>query len=101
VVCNQDLAKNTTFCVPSGHNISQLNIPANTTAVASTEQYFKRAVLKENADLTEGIGLPDPALLGCLLLCWVLVFLTLRKGVASSGKVAYFTAIFPNSTLFS
>ena len=29
------------------------------------------------------------------MLCWSIIYLTLRKGVASSGKVAYFTAIFP------
>lgn len=100
-VCDHSLSINGTLCVPSGHNISELDIPDNTTVVASSEQYFKRAVLKENADLTNGIGLPDPALLGCLLLCWVLVFLTLRKGVASSGKVAYFTAIFPYTVLLT
>ena len=28
-------------------------------------------------------------------MCWLLLYMTLRKGVSSSGKVAYFTAIFP------
>lgn len=31
----------------------------------------------------------------CLLLSWLIIFLSLVKGVKSSGKVAYFTAIFP------
>ena len=47
------------------------------------------------SDISDGIGLPDPELAGCLLLCWFFIYLTLRKGVSSSGKVAYFTAIFP------
>ena len=34
-------------------------------------------------------------LLGCLSLAWVLVYLCVCKGVASIGKVALFTAIFP------
>ena len=31
----------------------------------------------------------------CLAVCWILLFFTLWKGVASSGKIAYFTALFP------
>ena len=46
-------------------------------------------------------GLPDLKLTGCLAVCYVVLFLTLWKGVASSGKVAYFTAIFPYIVLFT
>ena len=34
-------------------------------------------------------------LVGCLLAAWTMVCLTLIKGVKSSGKVVYFTAVFP------
>ena len=59
----------------------------NLTIISSAEQYFKRGVLKEDTDLTKGLGVPDLELALCLAACWVLLFLTMWKGVASSGKV--------------
>ena len=55
--------------------------------ISSAEQYFKNSVLKENPDISNGIGIPDLQLVACLAGCWILLFLTLWKGVASSGKV--------------
>eukprot|EP00088_Acartia_fossae_P026331 TRINITY_DN27144_c1_g1_i9.p1 TRINITY_DN27144_c1_g1~~TRINITY_DN27144_c1_g1_i9.p1 ORF type:complete len:677 (-),score=225.64 TRINITY_DN27144_c1_g1_i9:321-2351(-) len=104
-VCHPELAENSTICLPSSHNKSELNLTMesgeNMTVVASTEQFFRRGVLKEVADISNGIGMPDPALVGCLVLCWLMIYLTLRKGVSSSGKVAYFTALFPYAVMLT
>ena len=73
------------LCVAGGSNSSTGN--TNLTIISSAEQYFKRGVLKEDADLTKGLGIPDLELALCLAGCWVLLFFTMWKGVASSGKV--------------
>ena len=64
------------------------------TIISSAEQYFKSSVLKENPDISNGIGMPDIKLVGSLAACWVLLFLTLWKGVASSGKVSSIEIMF-------
>jgi len=51
--------------------------------------------LRELPNIDDGIGSPDWRLLLCLLFSWLFIFVTLVRGVRSSGKVAYFTAIFP------
>lgn len=40
-------------------------------------------------------GNPNWKIMGCLLLCWTLVCASLIKGIASYGKVVYFTTTFP------
>lgn len=43
----------------------------------------------------EETGAIRPSMAVNLLLAWIIVFLCLSKGVQSSGKVVYFTALFP------
>lgn len=87
---------NSTRCVSAARELDTLTEEtANVSIISSAEQYFRVGVLKEKTDISQGLGLPDPTLAGCLAVCWLLLYLTLRKGVSSSGKVAYFTALFP------
>ena len=87
---------NSTRCVSAARELDTLTEEtANVSIISSAEQYFRSGVLKEKTDISAGLGLPDPTLAGCLLVCWLLLYLTLKDGVSSSGKVAYFTAIFP------
>jgi len=57
-------------------------------------------VIREVPDIDDGVGTPDWRLSACLVFCWAFIFLALIRGVKSSGKVAYFTAIFPYVVLF-
>ena len=61
----------------------------------------REKVMKKTERIDDGIGLPDWQLSLCLLLAWLCVCLVLIRGVKSSGKVAYFTAIFPYVVLIT
>uniref|UniRef100_A0A182I5J3 Transporter n=1 Tax=Anopheles arabiensis TaxID=7173 RepID=A0A182I5J3_ANOAR len=87
-------------CIPSGsRNVTMASELANGTVLSnrtsSAELYFTKVVLKELDGIDDGIGLPDLRLTLFLVLSWSLVFLTLIKGVKSSGKASYFLALFP------
>ncbi|XP_076313330.1 sodium- and chloride-dependent glycine transporter 1-like isoform X2 [Tachypleus tridentatus] len=58
------------------------------------DEYFLHYVLGISNGIEE-TGEVRWSLALCLLLAWVIVFACLSKGVQSSGKVVYFTALFP------
>ncbi|XP_050452102.1 sodium- and chloride-dependent glycine transporter 1-like isoform X2 [Cataglyphis hispanica] len=58
------------------------------------EEYFQNHVLGISSGIEE-TGSIRPFMAASLFLAWVIVFLCLSKGVQSSGKVVYFTALFP------
>ena len=71
---------NTTLCVKNGTDPEELDQSStNVSIISSAEQYFRSGVLKEKTDISDGLGLPDPTLAGCLAVCWLLLYLTLRK----------------------
>ncbi|KAM8711134.1 hypothetical protein ACLKA7_000293 [Drosophila subpalustris] len=74
------------------HNITEMALHALKRPPA--EEYFNNYVLGLSAGIEE-TGSIKFSLAACLLLAWVIVFLCLCKGVQSSGKVVYFTALFP------
>ncbi|CAH1781357.1 unnamed protein product [Owenia fusiformis] len=64
--------------------------------IIPSEDYMNRAVL--GTAFSEGIHDLGPLnwrLCLCLLGAWLIVFFSLIKGIKSSGKVVYFTALFP------
>ncbi|XP_020807462.1 sodium-dependent nutrient amino acid transporter 1 [Drosophila serrata] len=70
-------------------NVSEVKLQS------SSELYFLDVVIKEKLDISDGIGNPDWMLTLALFVAWVVIFLVIMRGVKSSGKAAYFLALFP------
>ncbi|XP_021952468.1 sodium-dependent nutrient amino acid transporter 1 [Folsomia candida] len=79
------------FCNENG----TLNPTVNTENKTIASLYYTMEVFPQKNDISDGLGKPDWRLSLCLLASWIIIFFSLWKGVKSSGKVAYFTAIFP------
>lgn len=63
----------------------------------AAQEYYQRSVLNESSGI-DNMGPVEWHLALSLLAAWVIIFLCLVKGIHSSGKVVYFTAIFPGKT---
>ena len=65
-------------------------------SVTPAEDYFNYVMLGKDETITwDNFGTLSWQLVLCLIAGWTIVCLALIKGVQSSGKVVYFTAIFP------
>lgn len=82
-------------CVPSNGGNSNNFTNVTDKLQTSSEMYFLKNVLNEKSDITDGVGNPNLDLTGTLFISWVVIFLVIAKGVKSSGKAAYFLALFP------
>ncbi|XP_065367623.1 sodium-dependent nutrient amino acid transporter 1-like [Calliphora vicina] len=61
----------------------------------SAEHYFFKVILHEAPDIDDGIGAPDWYLALTLAFSWAIIISIVICGIRTSGKVAYFLAIFP------
>ncbi|XP_011346453.2 sodium- and chloride-dependent glycine transporter 1 [Ooceraea biroi] len=64
------------------------------------EEYFNNHVLGISSGIEETGSIRLPIAIS-LILAWIIVFLCLSKGVQTSGKVVYFTALFPYVVLIA
>ncbi|XP_050738514.1 sodium- and chloride-dependent glycine transporter 2-like [Eriocheir sinensis] len=63
--------------------------------ITASEDYFRNRMLGVTGRTWEDMGNMQWELVGCLALAWLIVYACMVKGVKSSGKVVYFTALFP------
>ncbi|KAM0724566.1 Sodium-dependent nutrient amino acid transporter 1 [Formica fusca] len=82
------------YCIDAISNSSISEI-RNVTVQSSAELYFRKIVLQEYESIESGIGAPSWQLAICLFLSWACIFGLLFRGVKSTGKAAYFLALFP------
>ncbi|KAL1513133.1 hypothetical protein ABEB36_002593 [Hypothenemus hampei] len=61
---------------------------------SATAYFWYRVTLDASPSIQEG-GNPKWWIVLCLLLAWIVVFFIVMKGIQSSGKVVYFTSMFP------
>ncbi|KAL7392088.1 hypothetical protein ABVT39_019450 [Epinephelus coioides] len=75
--------------------------PGNATHLQSaSQQFFDHRLLQKTSGIEETGGIRWE-LFGYLIISWVIVYLCIFKGVKSTGKVVYFTAVFPYFILFA
>ncbi|XP_054717212.1 sodium-dependent dopamine transporter-like [Uloborus diversus] len=99
-----DNAWNTPFCRELDDNSTIDNVTENASIegalleprTSPAEEYFNRAVL----ELHESSGIDDLGIIKwdmalCLLAVYVICYFSLWKGISTSGKVVWFTALFP------
>lgn len=85
---------NKTYCKTEDGGAIYLNNVINRTL--ATYEYFNKYVLGVTEDITwENYGGIRWELVGCLLLAWIIGYLCVVRGVKTSGKAVYFTALFP------
>merc|ERR1712136_381146 len=82
---NHELIANHTTTTFHQHNITKTPV----------EEFWERRVLNQNAGIEFGLGNMQWELAGTLFLAWVMVYLIIWKGLHSSGKIIWFTALFP------
>ncbi|XP_050305400.1 sodium- and chloride-dependent transporter XTRP3 isoform X2 [Anthonomus grandis grandis] len=61
---------------------------------SATAYFWYRVTLDASPSIQEP-GNPKWWIVLCLLLAWIVVFFIVMKGIQSSGKVVYFTSLFP------
>jgi len=78
-----------------GDHVANVSAPVkHNGSKTPVEEYWDRRVLQITTGM-EDLGGVQWELLGCLILGWAIVYLIIWKGLHASGKIIWFTALFP------
>ncbi|XP_068186736.1 sodium- and chloride-dependent GABA transporter ine [Antennarius striatus] len=66
----------------------------NSGSVTASQEFFRHKMLEQTSGVEETGGMRWELFL-ILVLAWILIYICIFKGVKSTGKVVYFTALFP------
>ncbi|KOB76428.1 Transporter [Operophtera brumata] len=82
-------------------NSSSVLAPAQTTPFTSAaSEYFNRAILElQGSEGLHDLGSIKWDMALCLLAVYIICYFSLWKGISTSGKVVWFTALFPYAVL--
>ncbi|XP_063875983.1 sodium- and chloride-dependent glycine transporter 2-like [Scylla paramamosain] len=86
---------NASHCYDPNENDSLVVADGAVHRITPSEDYYRNRVLGVTGKTWEDMGGMQWELVGCLALAWLIVFACMVKGVKTSGKVVYFTALFP------
>ncbi|XP_073497445.1 sodium- and chloride-dependent neutral and basic amino acid transporter B(0+)-like [Phyllobates terribilis] len=93
-LCNVTLDNATVTVNVTWVNENNLTCIADNDTELPSKQYWEKVALQQSNSLDE-TGHVVWYLALCLLLAWIITVASLSKGIQSSGKVVYFTALFP------
>lgn len=89
---------NTNFCY-SLHEKKAFNVSQNTSC-SSTDEYFERRMLQSHRSSgIHELGSLQWELVGCSVIVFFLIYLSIFKGVKTAGKAIWFTALVPYAVL--
>lgn len=89
---------NTRLCY-SLHDKRHLNI-THGAAFSSTDEYFERRMLQSHLSPSiNELGSLQWELVGCSIIVFLLIYLSIFKGVKTAGKAIWFTALIPYAVL--
>jgi len=95
---------NTEYCFKATDNMTANdNLLKNMTINKTTtpvEEFWEHRVLRQNDGLEFGLGGMNWEMLACLAVSWICVYGIIAKGLHSSGKIIWFTALFPYFVMF-
>lgn len=77
------------------HQDKHPHIPCNGSEGSYASLFYQYTVFPQRANIDDGLGDINWQIALCMVASWMIIFASLVQGVKSSGKVAYFTAIFP------